>query len=88
MDKIMMTPVNEPQQVETNSKTNINTDSKANIKTNIKTNMPVLNQSVGNLANNKNQVYELTPEKLQEAILWSEILGKPVCKRRKCRVYR
>ncbi|MHB8127947.1 MAG: hypothetical protein ACYDEX_03005 [Mobilitalea sp.] len=29
--------------------------------------------------------YELTPRKIREAIVWSEILGEPVCKRRKRR---
>lgn len=29
----------------------------------------------------------LSSEKLQEAIIWSEIIGKPVCKRRKRSYY-
>ena len=29
--------------------------------------------------------YELTPRKIREAIVWSEILGEPMCKRRKRR---
>jgi len=29
--------------------------------------------------------YELTPRKIREAIVWSEIIGDPMCKRRKRR---
>lgn len=35
----------------------------------------------------KNSSFNLSSEKLQEAIIWSEIIGKPVCKRRKRNYY-
>lgn len=30
---------------------------------------------------------QISHKKLQEAIIWSELLGKPVCKRRKKKIY-
>lgn len=35
----------------------------------------------------QNNPYGFTKKNLQEAIIWSEIIGEPVCKRRKRRQY-
>ena len=62
---------------------------------------PIDTQIPDNLINNKSQDPDiiiqnktidwvdksLSPKHLQDAIIWSEILGKPVCKRRKRSYY-
>ncbi|MDD3172766.1 MAG: hypothetical protein PHF63_03770 [Herbinix sp.] len=40
------------------------------------------NNSWSNVKSTSNDSADLTQKNLQEAIIWSEILGKPMCKRR------
>ena len=63
--------------------TSDNSKNKADKKPDIKVDIDI------NLARNVSSDFldlQISHRKLQEAIIWSELLGKPVCKRRKRRM--
>lgn len=50
-------------------------------------NVSLPDRSIGKPNENRDNALDTSPMKLREAIVWSEILGKPMSKRRKRRYY-
>lgn len=86
LSKIATTTTSNSTQ-DTTIENNNNTDRNYNSE---KTSVTVILPDITNTDKSQNihvSNLEFTKDKLQEAIIWSEIVGKPLCKRRKRRSY-